>query len=466
MIESRTTLARRLVLPVVALVLAAVAANVGFTSWWEVRQESVAAAARQRQVAETLVGSRVAVSGPVLTALHRLTGDHYVVWDAARDAPGLATLPLDSADFTALRRSLATGRAEFGGAVYRVGAVRAGGVRPETVLVLSPSKGLAWATWQRVWPILAVGAATLGALVPLGLRMTRRIAARLGDIDRQVARVAAGDFGTVLAAPASGDEPAEIARLVEGVNRMSGTLASQRDSLLAGERQRLLGQLAAGFAHEVRNAITGARLAIDLHRRRCRGGAPGPDDDGSLQVAVRQLDILEEEVRGLLMLGRPAGARPQECEVAGIVAEAADRVGPRCTHLGVRLTHDCPPQLMVTAHRDPLRSAIANLALNGVEAAGPAGSVRIWAEQRGDEVHVGVDDSGPGPPPAIRESMLQPFVSGKPEGVGLGLAVARAVAESHGGRLEWERREGTTRFVIVLPKAPPMPSVSEKSPVP
>ena len=200
MIESRTTLARRLVLPVVALVLAAVAANVGFTSWWEVRQESVAAAARQRQVAETLVGSRVAVSGPVLTALHRLTGDHYVVWDAARDAPGLATLPLDSADFTALRRSLATGRAEFGGAVYRVGAVRAGGVRPETVLVLSPLKGLAWATWQRVWPILAVGAATLGALVPLGLRMTRRIAARLGDIDRQVARVAAGDFGTVLAA--------------------------------------------------------------------------------------------------------------------------------------------------------------------------------------------------------------------------------------------------------------------------
>ena len=63
-----------------------------------------------------------------------------------------------------------------------------------------------------------------------------------------------------------------------------------------------------------------------------------------------------------------------------------------------------------------------------------------------------VDDSGSGPPEALRETMLEPFVTGKPEGIGLGLAVARAVAEEHGGALLWERVEGKTRFAIALPE--------------
>jgi nitrogen-specific signal transduction histidine kinase len=66
-------------------------------------------------------------------------------------------------------------------------------------------------------------------------------------------------------------------------------------------------------------------------------------------------------------------------------------------------------------------------------------------------VELAVEDTGPGPPEAIRAALGEPFVTGKPEGIGLGLTVARAVAEEHGGALDWGRAHGRTRFAISLP---------------
>lgn len=449
--HSRSTLAHRLVGPVVVLVLAAVAANVGFTTWWEMRQESAAVLERQRQVAETLASSRVPLSPPILKTLHRLTGDHYIIWDAAAEHPGISTLPPHSLESLSVKHGLVSGWLVIDGVTYRVGPVRAGGSRPETVLVLSPQASVARATWSRVWPILAVAAATLAVLVPLGMRTTGRIARRLFDIDGHVGRIAAGDYGVALDERPSGEEPDEIARLVEGVNRMSRTLAGQRDSLVAGERQRLLGQMAAGFTHEVRNAVTGARLAVDLHMRRCHGRAAPGHDDTSLDIAIRQLDVLEEEVRGLLMLGKPSAAAATSFSVLQLLRDVCDLVGPRCSHAGTRLTHEAAADLSLNARREAVRAALVNLALNGIDAAGVAGSVYLWAVRHGDAVQIGVDDTGPGPPPAIRDAMHEPFVTGKPEGIGLGLAVAHAVAESHGGRLEWSRLGDSTRFVMSFP---------------
>ncbi|MCE9631471.1 MAG: HAMP domain-containing histidine kinase [Planctomycetia bacterium] len=448
----------QLVLPVVGLVLAAVLGNVAFSAWLAVRRSFAAARAGHERVVAALEGSRISLSPQVLDALHCLTGSHFVVWNTDAAAAGASTLSPSALDdvATAVRSSGTGAVVTIDGRRHSIGEAWAAGVRPERVFVLSPMQGLVEASLAAAWPVLAVAAMTLAVLVPLGLATTGRLARRISAVERHVERISRGEFGTVLedsAATPAGSPEDEVGRLVAGVNRMSGELDSLRNTVVAGERQRLLGQLAAGFAHELRNAITGARLAIDLHRRRCHSGTAGDTVDESLAVACRQLDIVEEEVRGLLALGTPSHTAATTVNLDALVGEVRDLTAPRCEHAGVRL--ECGPAVAATVigRHDALRAAVVNLALNAIDAAGRGGRVSLRGEADEKGIRIVVEDDGPGPPAALAAQLHEPFVTGKPEGVGLGLTVAKAVAEQHGGTLEWGRTDGRTRFVIGLPPA-------------
>ncbi len=450
------SLTRQLVLPVVGLLLAAVLANVAFAAWLATRRAADTARRQQEQVAAALSSSRVGLSMPVLDALHRLTGSHFLVWNDAARTRGLSTIDSDTLAAVgddAIASGMASGAIALAGHTHRVGIAKSTGVRPETVLVLSPQRSMFSAALEAAWPVLAVAAATLAILVPLGLRTTGSLAARITAVERQVGRIAEGEFGHQLVDRAGrGQAPAdEVGRLVGGVNRMSATLGELRDSLVAGERQRLLGQLAAGFAHELRTAITGAHLASDLPRRRGPLERAEPPADASLAVAGRQLAILEEEVRGLLALGRPAEAASKPVCVDRLLADVRDLTAPRCEHAGVRMECGIPTGLTIVGRHDSLRAALVNLALNGIEAAGRGGCVRLCGTVVEDRVELAVEDTGAGPAEAIRGSLGEPFTTSKPEGIGLGLTVARAVAEEHGGALEWSRPHDRTRFAMTLP---------------
>ena len=444
------SLARQFVLPVVGLLLAGVLASVAASSGLTARRSLAEARAAQQRLAEALAAARFPLSQPILDTLARLSGSRFVVWNPVDRVAGPSTLPADvlrRTDMAAV--AAATGDSiGVGGVPHRVGLVRLAGVRPETVLVLTPVPTLSRIVADALWPEAAIAAAMLAVLVPLGLRVTRRLATRIGAVERHVGRIAAGEFGGALGAEAAADD--EIGRLAAGVDHMSRTLAGLRDSLVAGERQRLLGQLAAGFAHELRNAVTGAKLAIGLHRRRCTGTAGRDAADHSLDMALKQLDVLEEEVRGLLALGRPEEARPVRVDLGDLFEEVRDLTGPRCEHAGVTLECEASPATVV-GRREALRAALVNLALNGIDAAGRDGTVRLSARERPGRVSLVVEDTGPGPPETIRATLHEPFVTGKPEGIGLGLAVAAAVATSHGGALDWERVDGLTRFALSLP---------------
>lgn len=460
------SLFRLLVMPVVGLVLAAVIANVGFAAFLAARRAQDAARAQQEQVARALETSKVALSRPVLETLRLLTGSDFLMWNATERTAGLSTL----SPATLARHAPSTiAAAERTSIVldakrYHVGTARSGSVRSETVLVLTPVRSVALMTLEAIWPVLAVAAATLAVLVPVGLVATARLARRIVAVEKHVARIAAGQFGEQLIDAAPGDRSSrdDIGRLVAGVNHLSGALSELRTNLVAGERQRLLGQLAAGFAHELRNAVTGARLAIDLHRRRCVAES---QSDSSLDVATRQLDILAEEVRGLLELGRPGELATGPVDIFSLVSEVRDLTGPRAEHAGVVVTTDIAEKLPpLVGRREAIRAALVNLTLNAIDAAGREGHVRVLAAFADGFLDLAVEDDGPGPPAALADSLAEPFVTGKREGIGLGLAVARAVAEDHGGTLSWRRHDARTRFTIALPASPPNSPNNEREP--
>jgi signal transduction histidine kinase len=221
------------------------------------------------------------------------------------------------------------------------------------------------------------------------------------------------------------------------------------DALDKSERLRLLGQVSGGLAHQLRNAVAGAKLAVQLHARSCEGG-----DAESLDVARRQLGKVEADLDRFLDLGRDNVPR-RRCNVVDLVDEVVTLLRPRCRHADVQMCWE-PPAIEPFVIGDPgrLGHVIVNLLTNAVDAAGPAGQVEVIAERAGGRTCVvEVWDSGAGPDAAIARRLFQPFATGKADGVGLGLFVARQAAEAHGGTLGWRRERGRTCFRVEIPLA-------------
>jgi len=111
----------------------------------------------------------------------------------------------------------------------------------------------------------------------------------------------------------------------------------------------------------------------------------------------------------------------------------------------------------IRVNGDPmlLQIIVGNLVSNALDAVAGVDPPRIAVALATAEGHaeVRVEDNGPGVEGGFRERLFEPFVTGKPEGVGLGLAVARSVAEAHGGLVSWDRQDGRTCFRVELPRA-------------
>ena len=110
----------------------------------------------------------------------------------------------------------------------------------------------------------------------------------------------------------------------------------------------------------------------------------------------------------------------------------------------------------VVADRVQVQQVILNLVMNGIEAmntiTGRSRVLRLSSRLDGvGAVLIGVADTGTGPPAELSDTLCDAFVTTKPEGVGLGLALAQRVATDHGGRLSWGREGGETRFRLTLP---------------
>ena len=405
---------------------------------------------RLEGVVETLGRSNFPLTGGVLEKMRGLSGAHFVACDEAgrvREStlPGLSELPPSLRSLPTRPRLEPPGTSpqlDLGGEGYFAASVQSAG--GPTLLVLYPELAWSRARWEAAWPPLGVGILSMAPMALVTGFVAHRLSVRLRSVQGRVAAIAAGDFRE-LEGRHRGDE---VDDLVGSVNRMAAQLREMRETIRRTERAGVLSQLAAGLAHQLRNAATGARMAVQLHARRC----PSPESDGSLDVALRQLTLCEEQVKGLLSMGREHGRPPEVREVGALVEEVASLVEPTCRHLKVELTRRIDGVHHVLADVEQLRAALLNLVLNAIEAAGPGGKVGLGASVHGPSVHFEVEDDGPGPAPGLASTMFEQFVTGKPEGVGLGLAQANRVASDHGGGLSWTRADGRTRFRLAIPR--------------
>ncbi len=262
------------------------------------------------------------------------------------------------------------------------------------------------------------------------------------------------------------------------------------------ERLAMVGKLAAGLAHEIRNPLNGARLHIALLSRSLDQHAPTEDhpDHAHTRDARESVHVIDAEIRRLARLVTDfldfALTRPLQREQLP-VAELFDRVmmlvAQAATVANVQITRDlpsdAPEELRVEVDPERVERALVNLVNNAIEAfsTSPTSSPAVAdtgadaeapnaqprrvvlrafrdgsgapATENPSPVVVDVEDNGPGLPPN-KPPIFDAFFSTKPRGTGLGLAIVQRIIDDHGGNIEVDSGSGRTRFRIKLPGAP------------
>jgi signal transduction histidine kinase len=178
-----------------------------------------------------------------------------------------------------------------------------------------------------------------------------------------------------------------------------------------------------------------------------------------LDLMDEGLDRIRDVVRRLLEFGRPRPLQPVRVSPRELAQDLSQLVGSVLRRRRIDLETTSDPDadgVTVSADRRQMGQALLNLLLNAAYVTPDGGRITVRLRHRPGSAGISVIDAGPGIPEDIRDRILDPFFSTKPEGegTGLGLSVTRTIVDSHGGELEFEcPSEGGTSATIWLPEA-------------
>jgi signal transduction histidine kinase len=230
------------------------------------------------------------------------------------------------------------------------------------------------------------------------------------------------------------------------------------------EHFALLGRLAAGVSHEIRNPLAAIFLHVDILEEELRQ----PHSDSPAAVAetlaeIRlQLGRLEDLVQNYLSLVRVGGnIEPTPEDLGAALAAWATEAQEQAAARGVTIHLEGLADLgLVGFHAATLRRAVLNLVQNALDAMPRGGRLTLAGHGTATQVQVHVQDTGSGMPAAVLERIFEPLYTTKPGGTGLGLYIVREIVAAHGGQLTVQSTEGQgTTFTITLPRVASAPSV-------
>ncbi|MCA9650595.1 MAG: HAMP domain-containing histidine kinase [Myxococcales bacterium] len=248
-----------------------------------------------------------------------------------------------------------------------------------------------------------------------------------------------------------------VERAVRGAQEARAeTLATMQD------RNRELWRLSGAVAHELKNPLASVQGLASLLARRFEAGTKESQRMGVLVEEVERMGSIIEE---FLNFSRPLTEMTRrETSTTELVERAVALHRPLAEASGVTLHAEIGREGSLACDPRKLAQVLGNLLHNGIDASPRGGQVRLRVRDADDErVCFEVLDDGPGIDPEIRPLLFRPGSTTKPSGSGIGLTVARAIAEQHGGTLELlDRPEGGCRAVLTVPREP-VPSSPETS---
>jgi two-component system C4-dicarboxylate transport sensor histidine kinase DctB len=234
-------------------------------------------------------------------------------------------------------------------------------------------------------------------------------------------------------------------------------LQGVQQDLVQANRLAILGQVAAGVAHEINQPVATIRAYAEnanvfLDRRQME---PVKENLSAIAALTERIGTITEELKAFARKGRTA---PEPVDLRSVIEGAVVLLRSRFAGRLDALKIELPPTgLGVVGTRIRLEQVLINLFQNALEAleGRDEAKVEVSVRETSEEVEIVVSDNGPGIPAAILDSLFTPFNTSKEKGLGLGLVISKDIVVDYGGRIDVESNDSGTRFTVHLRKAMP-----------
>lgn len=218
------------------------------------------------------------------------------------------------------------------------------------------------------------------------------------------------------------------------------------------EKLSLVGQLAAGAAHEIRNPLTVIygfmQLLMQAFSREDR-------DKYHLPLILQEIERVNKIVTELLLLSKPSSPNYREVLLDDLLASILPLMKGEASLHNIEIIEAYDPTIVLHADVEQMKQVLLNLMKNSLEAMPHGGILTIHSDQDEERVYICVEDTGEGIPCEYVTRIFDPFFSLKEEGTGLGLPISMRMVKNHGGTLTIDSKPGIgTKITISLPKEP------------
>ncbi|TYP69452.1 ATP-binding protein [Paenibacillus methanolicus] len=232
-------------------------------------------------------------------------------------------------------------------------------------------------------------------------------------------------------------------------------LRSLEQQVQRSDRLSMIGQIAAGAAHEIRNPLTAIRGFLQMFRKTMTDKGM-VKEAGYTEIMLTELDRINSLVGEFLLLSKPKNILYDHVDVAQVLQDLLPMISSEALLHNVVVDWEVESRAKpVLADREMLKQVFLNICKNGIEAMANGGILtikgRCGMEEGRSMVMIEVHDTGDGIPEAMLEKIFDPFVTTKPSGTGLGLSVCQRIVHEFGGTIRALNRKEGALFVITLP---------------
>lgn len=240
---------------------------------------------------------------------------------------------------------------------------------------------------------------------------------------------------------------------------MDEMIKERDEKLLGSSKYSELGMMAAGIAHEINNPLAVIQARTTQLLRIYKDPQKQQELSDGLQQILFTSERINRTIQGVReFVHQDDKGRGSEIRLKELVDDVLAFCGQRMKNHGVNLRFYGLDKHVVWGNKIQIEQILLNLLNNSFDAIEflPDKWIELSAEEVGNKVQIFVKDSGRGIPPEVAARIMEPFYSTKDigKGTGLGLALARGIAEKHGGNLNYIPRTKHTTFLLELPKAP------------